>query len=428
MWWTNLQKFRFGRGFLGQCEPTRGIRAGKVIGIHHRLTGLSGHRYTEALASVEECHRRNREVLLFVSRAASPEISQSLQARPVLEDPTFRLDWSFEERTTRFTEMLHSHVTPVVEAGDRVFLTVATQLEANALGRWLRELPAHKKPWIVTVFLSDRWNRHGLAEHERQTAEFRTLGEELNKLSALDNRNLLLFTVSEGLSQEIGRLVGRNVAIVPMPLRYVPLRPDDGKAQLAPPPSPPVVAVLGGMRREKGSHLVPDIFRACNGLVDVRFTIQMLNEGLSPEEFAGIEALAAQPTVTAKMHELSIEEYADALQSADLALFPYEIVPYRQRTSGVFGEAVAYGKPSVVPEGTWLAQQVEEGRATGVICKDLSPTGYARAIAACVSELPQLRSQAQLLAEEWRKNVGMEAFIEVVEQEISRREVQPCFG
>jgi hypothetical protein len=63
-----------------------------------------------------------------------------------------------------------------------------------------------------------------------------------------------------------------------------------------------------------------------------------------------------------------------------------------------------------------------------VICKDLSPTGYARAIAACVSDLPQLRSQAQLLAEEWRKNVSMEAFMEIVEQEISRREAQPCFG
>jgi glycosyltransferase involved in cell wall biosynthesis len=423
--WKNmsllLRPFRKPFSARSKCPTSLG-RVGKVIGIHHRLSSLSGHRYTEAVGSVEEYGRRGRKVLLFISRLASKEIAQSLRAKAVLDDPTFCLEWSFAERTRLFTEMLHTHVTPVVEAADRVFLTVATQLEANALVRWLRELPRHKKPWIVTVFLSDRWNRDGPVEYERQMAEFSILREELKELSATENRKLLFFSAHERLGDEIGRLVGRTVDIAPLALRYELLQWNGGKARESHSKIAPVVAVLGGMRPEKGSSLIPDIFRACVGLVEVRFRIQMVNEGLDPEAFASALALVNEPTVTAILHEMQIEEYANAMRSADLAIFPYQVTPYRQRTSAVFSEAVAYGIPAVVPEGTWLAQQIEEGRAVGIICTDVSPEGYARGIAACVANLPQLRSEAQARSLRWRDSVSITKFTDVVEEEIARRE------
>ena len=410
----------FERPFFKRSKGSApGDRVGKVIGIHHRLAALSGHRYNEAAASIEEYGRRGRKVLLFISRFARPEIAQNLGAAAVLDDPTFRLEWSFAERTRLFTEMLHTYIAPVVEAEDRVFLTVATQLEANALARWLRELPPPKKPWIVTVFLSDRWNRYGPAEYARQIAEFSVLREELKNLSPAENQKLLLLSVTEGLSHEIGQLVGRDVGLVPLGLRYESLRRNEENLQEYNPT--PLVAVLGGMRPEKGSALIPDIFRACEEMVKVRFKIQMVNEGLSPEDFASVLALADKPAVAAIPRELQIEEYADAMKSADLALFPYKVIPYRQRTSAVLAEAVAYGKPVVVPEGTWLAQQIEEGRAVGIVCKDLSPEGYARSITACVANLPQLTTDARACATKWRETVNMTRFIDTVEQEIARR-------
>jgi glycosyltransferase involved in cell wall biosynthesis len=401
--------------------PTPGGRGGKVIGIHHRLASLSGHRYNEAAGSIEEYGRRGRKVLLFISRFASPEIAQSLGATAVLDDPTFCLEWSFAERTRLFTEMLHTYIAPIVEAEDRVFLTVATQLEANALARWLRELPTQKKPWIITVFLSDRWNRSGPAEYARQIIEFRALREELKKLSAAENQKLLFFSVTESLSNEIGQLIEKDVGLVPIPLRYKQRQRNEEKVEGFRCNPQPLVAVLGGMRPEKGSARIPDIFRACEEVVKVRFTIQMVNEGLSPEDFASALALADEPTVSAILHELQIEEYANAMKSADLALFPYEVIPYRQRTSGVFSEAVAYGKPVVVSEGTWLAQQVKEGRAVGIVCHDLSPKGYAQGIAACVADLPQLTIEARACSTAWRETVNITRFIDIVEREIARR-------
>ena len=408
--------------FRSKKGPIFGDSFGKVIGIHHRLISLSGHRYTEAVASVEEYTRRGRKVLLFINRLATPEIAESLSAAAVLDDPTFSLQWSFAERTRLFAGMLHTHISPVVEAEDRVFLTVATQLEANALACWLRELPAEKKPWIVTVFLSDRWNRNGPAERERQMGEFCTLREELKKLSALENQKLLFFSVTERLRSEIAGLVERDVGFVPIALRYEMSERPAEKAPESQFHSAPVVAVMGGMRPEKGSARIPEILRACRKLVTVRFTIQMVNEGLSPGDFASVMALTKEPSVIAILHELKIEEYANAMKSADLALFPYDVIPYRQRTSAVFAEAVAYGKPVVVPGGTWLAQEVEEGRAAGIICEDLSPGGYAHGIAAGVANLPTLTKDARDRSIQWRENVSMTRFTDVVEREIARRE------
>ena len=411
------------RGFLIRPKtPVSKHHPGKVILIHHRLSSLSGHRYTEAVASLEEYGRRGRKVLLFISRLAGPEIVQKLGAQAVLDDPTFRLEWSFEERTRLFTEMLHTHITPLVEADDRVYLTVATQLEANALARWLRELPVQKKPWVVTVFLSDRWNRSGPVEYERQIAEFRTLSEELKKLSATENQKLLFFSVNQELADEIGQLAGMDVGLVPMPLRYEPSPADDVQNQASGAYFVPVVAVLGGMRPEKGSHRIPGIVRASAGSVDVRFKIQMVNEGLTPEDYAAARELANEPSVMAIPGELDLEEYAEAMKSSDLAIFPYEIIPYRQRTSAVFAEAVAYGKPAIVPAGTWLARQIEEGRAVGIICRDLSPAGYAREIAACVAKLPQLTREAQAISKRWMESISMTKFTEIIEEEISRRQ------
>src|ERR1039457_1130380 len=97
--WKNMSLLRpFRRPFSERSkDPTSGGPVGKVIGIHHRLSSLSGHPYTEAVGSVEEYGRRGRKVLLFISRFASEGIAQSLHAEAVLDDPTFCLEWAISK-------------------------------------------------------------------------------------------------------------------------------------------------------------------------------------------------------------------------------------------------------------------------------------------------------------------------------------------
>ncbi|MET0622055.1 MAG: glycosyltransferase [Pyrinomonadaceae bacterium] len=413
----------------------------KFICIHPRFASLTSHHFNESYGYAQEFRRRGKEFLLLINTHASPRIAAELRARAVLDDPTFRLEWSFRERSRRFLAMLHSEVDADLVADDCVMLTVSTQLEAHALVRWLRELPRDQKPWVVILFLSDRWNRSGREEYARQAAEFRILNAELTRLAPEDARRLIFCTLTDLLAEELGELLGTQVELAPIPLPFG--EPGlHASAKIRPSPRLPFpfrvlrgfrglrlssdrplprVAVLGGMRREKGSHLIPDIVRACRSNVQVEFLIQLENNDLSPEEAERLKRVAKEPHVIVIPGQVSMPAYHDALKGADIALFPYEIIPYRKRTSGVFAEAVAYGKPVVATRGTWMAEQIEAGRAAGVISEELRPDSVADAIARCVRDLESLRQSALDKSAGWRKTTGLTAFVDFVEEQLARR-------
>jgi hypothetical protein len=143
----------------------------KLICIHPRLAGFTSHHFNEAQGFIEEFRRRGRAFELLVSVYAPPEIVAELGAHPVVDDSTFRMEWSFEERSQRFVTMLHEQLDRRASSEDCVLITVSTQLEAHALVRWLAESPAARKPWVVIVFLSDRWNRSGQAAGRVRAAD-----------------------------------------------------------------------------------------------------------------------------------------------------------------------------------------------------------------------------------------------------------------
>jgi hypothetical protein len=390
----------------------------KVICIHPRFAGLTSHHFNESHGYMEEFIRRGKEFLLLINMHASAQITAELHARAVLEDPTFRMEWSFEERSRRFLDMLHAQVDADLNANDWVMLTVSTQLEAHALTLWLQELPRDKKPWIVILFLSDRWNRSGREEYERQIAEFRILKAAISSLVPEDAQRLIFCTLTNLLAKELSDLLGTKVDVAPIPLPYG----DPGLHSLAEPnPHPPRVAVLGGTRREKGSYLLPDIVRTCRSQVQVEFLVHLANNSLTAEEAQTLARIAEEPQVMVICEPMSLHQYYVALNSADLGLFPYEVIPYRKRTSGVFAETVAYGKPVVATRGTWMAEQIEAGHAAGTIFEDLQPDSIVLAIARCVADLKSLQQSARARSIEWRKKSGISAFVDFIEKQIAKR-------
>jgi glycosyltransferase involved in cell wall biosynthesis len=393
----------------------------KIVCIHPRFAGLTSHHFNESQGFIEEFARRGGSFELLVSVHAPASIVEELGARAVLDDPTFRMEWSFEERSDRFLAMMHEHVDRRVDPDSCVLITVATQLEAHALTRWLVELPKRRKPWVVILFLSDRWNRSGQAERERQIGEFRKLEAVIASLSSGDARRLIFFSVTEPLAEELTGLLGTPVAVAPLPIpsvdprRYPP--PDQRSGR-------PRVAVLGGLRAEKGSYLLPGIVRACRSRVRVEFLLHLTNNNLDDDELEKLAPLKDEPHVTVIDRPITRPDYYRAVASADLGLFPYEVVAYRQRASGVFADMVAFGKPAVVTRGTWLAEQIESGHAAGTIAPDLEPDSLARAIANCVSDLEHLTSAAQALSAAWRESVSLSAFVDFMEATIAKRSLE----
>ena len=105
---------------------------------------------------------------------------------------------------------------------------------------------------------------------------------------------------------------------------------------------------------------------------------------------------------------LTTGEYADLVHSADIILLPYQADVYAARSSGILAEALAAGKPVVVPSGTWMSRQVE--RVAGNANSNRTPRGMvysggAQAIAGALRELlvryDACRAQAVTLSGEW---------------------------
>src|SRR5258708_4569192 len=302
----------------------------KVICIHHRLVGYSSHHFNEAHGLMRELGRRGRELILLVNVQASPRIVAELNAHAVLDDPTFRLEWSFEERSRRFQDVLHRRVDRLLKAGDCVLLTVSTQLEAHALTLWLQELPHRKKPWIVILFVSDRWNRSGRDEYERQIGEFRKLSAAISSLPLEDAHRILFCSVTDPLAEELSELLGTKVEVAPIPLPLAAVQLSNPARAV---PQLPRVAILGGTRREKGSYLIPEIIRACRPLVPVEVLVQLTNNTLTAEEAEVLGEIAEEPGVSVIREAMSLAEDEAALNDSDIALFPYELLPYRKRSS-----------------------------------------------------------------------------------------------
>ncbi len=402
-------------------QPT-GIQ---LIGILHRLAGRTGHRFNQALGIEEEARRRGMAPLLLIHAEAEPEVRAALPAAlAVLHDPVFRRDWSFDRRTADFAAMLDTHLSPRVSRGDRVLMTIATQCEARALAVWLRGLPARRKPWALLLFPADRWNRLGATERERQVAELRALGDELRRTPAADRRRLILASHTEGMAAELAGIVGAPFSLAPMAEHTAGLAPRDG-----PPSRPPWVAVLGGARPEKGSERLRAIAAACRRRTDVRFRVQLANETLSPQAWEELAGIAGDPAVEALHGPLGREEYARALRASDLLLVPYDRLPYRQRPSGQVSEAILCGLPIVAPRGTWMAEQVEAGRAAGVVygeregerAGDGEAEAAAGALAEAAAGLDALTAEARRLAPAWRQAHSLGPFLDWLEGEIAGR-------
>ena len=75
-------------------------------------------------------------------------------------------------------------------------------------------------------------------------------------------------------------------------------------------------------------------------------------------------------------HPLSEEAYLQLLRDADVLLLPYRPETYKERTSGVFCEALSAGKPVIVSEGSLMARQVSRERI-GWLVRDRHPESIA---------------------------------------------------
>ena len=87
-------------------------------------------------------------------------------------------------------------------------------------------------------------------------------------------------------------------------------------------------------------------------------------------------------------------EYDDLIAGCDLILLPYDADQYRSRLSAIFVDATCAGVPVVVPEGTWMSRQLEEGLAAGGAFATLSPHAITTVVRQLLPRLGAVKGDA----------------------------------
>src|SRR5262249_29616429 len=155
------------------------------------------------------------------------------------------------------------------------------------------------------------------------------------------------------------RVLGESVSTFPIPKGYRPALLDDSRPRTA-----PVVGILGHSRPDKGFALVPEIVARCPYL---RFFVQVTPDDAEP--LWQDRAARMRPAGNGITGRGAFDaESSDALLSrVDIVLLPYDAAQSPLRSSGVFAEAVAAGKVTVVPADTWMSMHLAADRAAGVV-------------------------------------------------------------
>ncbi|MBX9698675.1 MAG: glycosyltransferase, partial [Acetobacteraceae bacterium] len=202
---------------------------------------------------------------------------------------------------------------------------------------------------------------------------------------ARQGRRIRLASDSARLAREIGRLTTLPVEVLPIP--HTPPETDSPGARRD--GAPVRFASLGGARDEKGYLEILEAIRVLRaepkGLAGLEFVLQ--SNDAAPDVQAAIDAFAAAcpPQVTLLRSALYEAAYAAALHAADVVLLPYWRSIYEARTSGVFLEALAAGKPVIATDDTWMSDELARHGA-GILVPDRNPAALAAAIRAAAHE------------------------------------------
>jgi glycosyltransferase involved in cell wall biosynthesis len=305
------------------------------------------------------------------------------------EDPHEHLSRSAE----RLAQSLRGVQAAERLSGDDIlFFPYINLTEVMGLARWKRESGIDAR----TVLLF----RRDLDEQGTDAAVGARAGAFLLRQALADlytcrgSENIRLFTDSDNLTEEHSQSLRRRFQTAPIPVDPALFGPrKKTRAQ------PATLLYLGDARTEKGYGVLPQIGRAlidelAAGCVHMIVQSNFNVPGGEPGMRASRDFLSTLPNVSILRHAVAEQVYNEYLLSAALILLPYQPERYISRTSGILAEAICAGVPAVVPQGTWLSEQVRRYGA-GVTYEASEPDAAARAVREALASLEELQSRAE---------------------------------
>ena len=245
-----------------------------------------------------------------------------------------------------------------VGSADHVFLPTADWLMLRALYKLHKRTPLQHWPSVHVELMFDKanWMTGGYP--------YDKIIDTLIRLRSKTKR-LFVYTEVSAHAHYASKQLGFDVPVYPYPTFPI-LRDNKPLASN----SKIVIGVLGGGRRDKGFHLVPDIVEqfnmVCRDDLEVVFVIQKprAQEHLDVE----VNRLSQHNNIRFISESIPSNEYEGVMESCSILLLPYTST-YKLRGSGVAVEALANGMPVVCTDNTGLVDVIshENGKTATTV-------------------------------------------------------------
>lgn len=209
---------------------------------------------------------------------------------------------------------------------------------------------------------------------------------------------------SERLCSRYNEALGVEVGVIPHVVPKATPKPSASRAD-----GPPVVLFLGNPRREKGFN---DLVAAALRASGLKFVFQVNDPEPACGESVAKLRQAAGETLHLLERRLSESEYFEALREADVVAVPYHLDIYGDRTSGIFCEALAAGKPVITTRGSWMSANMD---GCGWQVAERDPEDLLQVLQRIPGELESVSRRTVEMAEVFRRQFGGENFMALFE-------------
>jgi len=251
-----------------------------------------------------------------------------------------------------------------LKPGDIAFIPTLGETEMLGLADLCsRDSLARQIRWRLLFrrdLFSGRSVHHPAQNNDVSVRRFRLASEEAKR--KLEGTDICYYTDTDLLTDQYNTPKIYKFETLPIPVGAGFTRsslPSKGK--------PLIAGYLGDARDEKGYPLLADavnyIYQSHIATGAVRLVAQS-NYNLENGEPGSIAAKLSLMALPPKARDLpegpfTSGEYTALFNKADILLVPYDADAYASRSSGVFAEALAAGRPTLVTRGSWMATILE---------------------------------------------------------------------
>jgi len=396
---------------------------GRLIIIDQTLDSFHGH-HAEYTLSVAFGAAKHLPVIVMANQRCSIKSTDSVEVLPV-----FRFAWTQPQRVRA-----PSVYDPVVSFSPWPFLSDLRSglelIDASPDDQvFIHSIGFAEVEDILALLLTNRQSklplfhillRRDLDELMISPIRFKRFSAHVRAFAELGlwPAGVRFYTDTDALTEQYSTAMGVQFETLPIPFSQATMEAALRARQTIGVKAPVLIGYLGDARPEKGYQFLPamveKLMRDYVLTGKARFRLQS-NYNLPGGEPGIPQAKRALKRFGPKAVELldaslSQQDYYRHLAEMDIIVIPYLAERYARRSSGIFAQAVAAGKITVVPAGTSMAIEAEEYQLGGCVVYDRSED-LANATALAIRDYDLLATAAQESRGHWCQMHSVDALV-----------------